>query len=124
MEEKVEALQRDVELLQREVQRRNQELMGALTILCLPMSTNRKLEVGFSVLRRLPDDVLKLIIDRYTKEGIRSDMTFDQIMEPMIKSLGFERLWSIIGKEKIREEFGEWALARWTEMSKDHGCEA
>ncbi|MEW5841474.1 MAG: hypothetical protein AB1753_10775, partial [Thermoproteota archaeon] len=75
MEEKVEALQRDVELLQREVQRRNQELMGALTILCLPMSTNRKLEVGFSVLRRLPDDVLKLIIDRYTKEGIRSDMT-------------------------------------------------
>jgi hypothetical protein len=123
LEQRVERLEEDLKLMNRELQRRNQELMGVFTILCLPMSTSRKMEVGFSILIRLPEDVLKLITDRYLKEAARSDLTFDQIVEPMVKAWGFEKAWSVVTAEKIREQFGEWALGRWLEMSKTHGCE-
>lgn len=123
VEEELEMLRREMELLRKEVERRNQQLMGVLTILCLPMTTNRKLEVGFSVIKELKDDILKLIIERYVKEGVRSDLNFDEIMNPMVTTLGIEKLWKLLDKEKIKENFGDWALARWIEIGKAHRCE-
>jgi hypothetical protein len=91
-EEQIDDLKREVELLHREVARRNQEMMGFITVLCLPMSTKRKLEVGFTIIKELPDPFLREILERYIKEGVKSEMNFDQIIEPMPIVTLFNRL--------------------------------
>jgi hypothetical protein len=97
--------------------------MGAITILCLPISTSRKLEIGFKMIEKLPDDTLKMIIKRYVEEGKKSDVSFDNMIDPMVRILGFERLWKILDAETIRLHYGEWALAKWQDMAKSHHCE-
>jgi hypothetical protein len=87
--------------------------------------TKRKLEVGFKLLvnSRLDDTVLKDIIGRYLSECAKNDLSFDSSIEPMIESMGFERLWKIMDKERLKEHFGEWSLYRWTELARGHKCE-
>ena len=123
LEEQVEFLRRELQTLHSENRRRAEELMGILTILCLPMSNKRRMEIGFSVVKNLSNEKLGPLLERYIKEAMRSEMGFDEIFEPMIKTVGFERLWKLIDKRKIQELFGELTLGRWIEMGKSHPCE-
>ncbi len=122
-EEKIETLKHEIELIHREVRRRNDEMLGYLTVLCLPMSTKRRLEIGFNLIKSLADETLKSIIGRYVSEASKSELTFDDIIDPLVRVIGFERAWKILPLKMIRETFGEWALARWLEMAKTHACE-
>ncbi|MGB6673922.1 MAG: hypothetical protein WBE34_15940 [Candidatus Nitrosopolaris sp.] len=92
-EEKIEVLKREVELLHRELQRRNNQMLGFPTVLYLPISTKRRLEIGFIIVKDLADETLKAIIGRCVKEASRSEMTFDDIIDPLVRTIGFERVW-------------------------------
>jgi hypothetical protein len=89
----------------------------------LSISTKRRLEIGFNLIKSLADETLKSIIGRYVSEASKSELTFDDIIDPLVRVIGFERAWKILARKMIRETFGEWALARWLEMAKTHACE-
>ncbi len=123
LQEQIDLLKQELEILHRTNRRRDENLLGVVTILCLPMSEKRKLEIGFALIKDLENQLLIPIIDRYLKECKKSEVSFDDIFDPMVRAIGFEKLWSVIDKAKIRDLFGEWALTRWIDMAKSHPCE-
>jgi len=123
MEERVSDLERELKNTRQQIQELTQELMGTVTILCLPLSDGRRLELGFKQIERLPNNILKMIIQRYVKESKLSDLSFDTMITPLVSVLGFERAWKVLSREIIKEIYGEWALGKWDEMAKSHPCE-
>lgn len=123
LDTRVEDLETDLRNTKKQVEMLTEQLMGTLTILCLPMPTGKKLEFGFKMLEKLPNHILKVIVKRYVSESKFIDLKFDEMVDPMYRTFGFERLWKILDGETIREVYGEWSLARWQEMAKTHQCE-
>ena len=123
IDERVSDLERELKNTQKQIMRLSEELMGTITILCLPLSNSRKLELGFKQVQQLPRDILKVIIRRYIKESKHSDLSFDAMITPVVSVLGFERAWKVLTRETINEVYGEWALGKWDEMAKSHPCE-
>lgn len=123
LDERVTDLERDLKNSQKQIEKLTQELMGTITILCLPLSEGRRLELGFKQISELPNNILGIIIDRYVKESKHSDLSFDSMVTPLVSVLGFERAWKVLTREKIKDEYGDWALSKWDEMAKSHPCE-
>jgi hypothetical protein len=124
IEERISDLERNFEALFKSINRRNQELVGQLLTLSLPMSNKRRLETTALILKtiNLDDAILKSIFLRYFNEGIKSDLKFEDLIEPLINTLGFEKLWKIIDKEIIRERFGIVAESKWLAFEKQYPC--
>lgn len=122
-DERLQILEDGFESARKQIERLVEQLMGMITILCLPMSANKKLEFGFKTIESLPNHILKIIIRRYIEESKKIDMKFDDMIDPMFLVFGFERLWKVIDRETIREVYGEWALNKWDVMGKNHKCE-
>ena len=123
IDERVSDLERDLETTQKQITKLTQELMGTITILCLPLTNSRKLELGFRQVEQLPNNILKVIVRRYVNESKHSDLSFDLMVTPLVSVLGFERAWKILTRETIKEVYGEWSLGKWDEMAKNHPCE-
>ena len=123
LDERVTDLEHGMKSAQKQLERLTESLMGGITILCLPLPTNTRLEIGFNLIKGLPDDILKLIIKRYIIEGKKSELRFDDLLNPMIRILSFERLWKLLDHETLRTTYGEWELNKWNEMEKNHPCE-
>ena len=123
IEERIKILEDGFENARKQTERLVEQLMGMITILCLPMSPTKKLEFGFKTIEKLPNQILKIIIRRYVEESKKIDIKFDDMIDPMFLTFGFERLWKILNRETIREFYGEWALSKWETMGKSHKCE-
>ena len=123
IENKVEYIEQELKLMRREMIKLTEEFMGTITILCLPLTDSRRLELGFKQISELPNAPLKVIVRRYVMESKMSDLKFDDMVDPMVRMLGFERLWKILDAETIKNNYGDWALSKWQEMAKNHPCE-
>ena len=123
LEERVSDLEKELKTTQKQIIRLTEELMGTITILALPLSNVRKLELGFTSIRDLPNKPLKIIIHRFVIESKNSDLNFDEMITPIVSVLGFERAWKLLSREIIKETYGDWALGKWEEMAKSHPCE-
>lgn len=123
LDERVRDIEFGLKNAQRQFERITESLLGSITILCLPLATTKRLEIGFNLIKKLPDDILKLIIKRYLSEGKQSELKFDDLVNPMIRVFGFERLWKLLDQEVLRETYGEWELNKWLEMGKHQKCE-
>jgi len=123
IDERVSDLERELLNTQKQIVKLSEELMGTITILCLPLSNSRKLELGFKQIEQLPNNILRIIIVRYIKESKHSDLSFDTMITPVVSILGFERAWKVLTRETINEVYGEWALGKWDEIAKSHPCE-
>jgi hypothetical protein len=121
--ERLDDLERNFKNIQKQIERLTQELMGTITILCLPLSNGRRLEFGFKQIEQLPNHILQIIIQRYVTESKHSDLSFDEMITPIVSVFGFERSWKVLPRETIKDIYGEWALAKWDEMAKSHPCE-
>ena len=97
--------------------------MGTITILCLPLQKGRRLELGFKQISKIPNSILTVILERYVIESKNSDLNFDEMINPVVSVLGFERAWKILTKTTIRKNYGDFAIMRWEEMAKSHSCE-
>ena len=124
LDQRVTDLEINFKALFNSISRRNQELLGYLLVLSLPMSDKRRLETTTSILKttKLEPVVLKEILLRYFKEGIKSDLKFDDLIEPLINIIGFEELWKTITTEMIRELFGEVGVVKWIGYEKYYPC--
>ena len=123
IENKVQYLEQELKTLRKQMTRMTEEFMGTIAILCLPLSNSKRLEIGFKQIRDLPNVPLKVIMKRYVIESKLSNMSFDEMINPIINVLGFERAWKVVDDETIRDNYGEWDLNRWKEMAKTHSCE-
>jgi hypothetical protein len=123
LEERVAYLERELTTSQKQITNLSQELLGTITILCLPLSQSKRLEIGFKLLRELPPKILEVIVKRYVQESKSADLNFDGMISPIVNMLGFERAWKILSRETIKDSYGDWALGRWDEMAKSHECE-
>lgn len=123
IEERLKILEDGFEGARKQTERLVEQLMGMITILCLPMSHNKKLEFGFKTIEKLPNSILKIIVRRYVEESKKIDIKFDDMIDPMFLVFGFERLWKVLDRETVREFYGEWALNKWDIMGKSHKCE-
>lgn len=123
LEEKVSYLEDELKSTQKQIMNITQELMGTVILLCLPLSKGRRLELGFKQIRKIPDAILKTIIETYVGESKHSDLNFDEMISPVVTMLGFERSWKILPTEIIRKYYGDYSAAKWMEMAKDHNCE-
>ena len=123
IDERVSDLEKDLKNTQKQIIKLSEELMGTITILCLPLTDSRKLELGFKQVEQLPNKILNVIIRRYIMESKHSDLSFDTMITPVVSVLGFERAWKVITREIINDVYGEWALGKWDEMAKSHPCE-
>jgi hypothetical protein len=124
LEERIRNLELGQETMQRYLPRISQELLGYLLILSLPMSDRRRLELTSALLNKikLDDATLGLILLRYFNEGKLSDFGFDDIINPLVKTFSFDRLWKVVDVEQVREIFGEMAVARWNELERYSPC--
>ncbi|PJC49821.1 MAG: hypothetical protein CO032_08080, partial [Nitrosopumilales archaeon CG_4_9_14_0_2_um_filter_34_16] len=118
IDERVNDLERELKNTQKQITKLSEELMGTITILCLPLTHSRKLELGFKQVEQLPNNILKVIIRRYIMESKHSDLSFDTMITPVVSVLGFERAWKVITRTTINEVYGEWSLGKWDEMAK------
>lgn len=123
IKERVNDLERDLQNTQKQITRLTQELMGTVTILCLPLTDSRKIELGFKQVEQLPNNVLKVIVKKYVEESKHSDLSFDAMVTPVVGVLGFERAWKVLTRDTIKEVYGDWSLGKWDEMAKSHPCE-
>lgn len=123
VEERLDLLTQSIENAGKQMERLTEQLMGTIVILCLPMSSTKKLEFGFKAIEKLPSHILKIIIRRYIEESKRVDLKFDDMIDPMFVVFGFEQLWHLVDRETIREFYGEWALNKWDTLGKSHKCE-
>lgn len=121
--ERVSYLEDELKSTKKQLLNLTEELMGTITILCLPLPRGRRLELGFKQISKIPDNILKLIVERYVIEAKNSDLSFDDMISPVVSVLGFERSWKILTISTIRKNFGEWAVGKWEEMAKNHPCE-
>jgi hypothetical protein len=124
LESRVNNLEGTLKALHYSISRRNNELLGTLLVLSLPMSDKRRLETAIAVLKsiELDDLILKDVLFRYLGEGIRSNLGFADLIEPLIDGLGFEKLWKLINKEDIKKLFGEVATTKWTDFERHFPC--
>lgn len=121
--EKVKFLEEELKSTKKQLLNLTEELMGTITILCLPLPRGRRLELGFKQIGKIPNDILKVILERYVLESKNSDLSFDEMINPMVSVLGFERTWKILSIPTIRKNYGEYAVAKWEELAKNHACE-
>ena len=110
LEERVDLLTSSIENAGKQMERLTEQLMGTIVILCLPMTSAKKLEFGFKSIEKLPNHILKIIIRRYVEESKKADMKFDEMVDPLFLVFGFEKLWKLLDRETIKEFYGEWAL--------------
>jgi len=123
IEERVSYLEKELTSSRKQIEKLYEELLGTITILCLPINKTRRLELGFKQVEKLPNNPLKMIIQRYVIEGKKIDLSFDEIVNPIVSVLGFDRAWKLLSSETIRENYGEWAQSKWEEMGRNHTCE-
>ena len=123
IEERVAYLERELTTAQKQISNLTQELLGTITILCLPLSQSKKLEVGFKLISELPPKILEVIVKKYVQESKNVDISFDTMISPIVNILGFERAWKVLSRETVKDSYGEWALSKWDEMAKSHKCE-
>ena len=123
MNEAIEYLEKELTSSRKQIEKLYEELLGTITILCLPLNKTRRLELGLKQVEKLPNNPLKMIIQRYVIESKKIDLSFDEIINPIVSVLGFERAWKLLPSEIIKENYGEWAEAKWEEMGKNHSCE-
>jgi hypothetical protein len=125
LRDRVDNLEASAESVLKMMNRRNQELVGLLLTLSLPMSDRRRIETSVEIMKalKLDDTILKNVIDRYFKEGIRSELRFEEIVDPLISSFGFEHIWKLVEREKIRTLFGTVAESKWMDMERNYPCE-
>jgi hypothetical protein len=123
-EDRIKNLEMSQEALSKYLLRVNQNMLGYLLILSLPMTTKRRLELTSSLLNSisLDDLVLRDVLIRYLHEGRLGEINFEQLLEPLVKVFGFDRLWKMIKVEDVREIFGEMAVIRWLELEKHSPC--
>jgi len=123
IEERVSYLEKELTSSRKQIEKLYEELLGTITILCLPLNKTRRLELGLKQVEKLPNNPLKMIIQRYVIESKKIDLSFDEIINPIVSVLGFDRAWKLLPSETIREIYGEWASAKWEEMGRNHTCE-
>lgn len=123
MGDRVSYLERELKTAQQQITALTENLLGTITILCLPLSVGKRLEIGFKQIKDLPDDILTIIVKRYVQEAKYSDVSFDEMISPLVAILGFERAWKILSRETVKDNYGEWALNKWEEMARNHPCE-
>ena len=123
IEERVSYLEKELINSRKQIEELYEELMGTITILCLPLNKGRRLELGFKQIKKLPNNALQMIIKRYVIESKKMDLSFDEMINPVVSVLGFERSWKLLSSESIMEIYGEWAVGKWEEMAKAHPCE-
>lgn len=123
IEDRIEKVEEELKNVNKQMERLVEQLMGTITILCLPMPTSRKLELGFKMIEKIPDSILQVIVRRYIEEGKKSDVKFDDMIDPMVRIFGIERSWKLIDRETIKENYGELALNKWDELGRTHKCE-
>ena len=109
--------------MKKQVESLTEQLFGSITILCLPLPRGRRLEIGFKQIGGLPNGVLGMIVKRYIAESRTSDLSLDEMLSPVVTVFGFERAWKIIGRDDLRDAYGEYAVLKWEEMAKSHPCE-
>lgn len=97
------------------------QLFGSITILCLPLPRGKCLGLGFNQVGRLPNGVLNMIVKRYISESRTSDLSFDEMLSPLVAV--FERAWKIIGIAHLHDTYEGYAILRWEKMAKSHRCE-
>ena len=121
--ERIRLLEGELKAIRKQIETLTEELFGSIAILCLPLSRNRRLELGFKQIGRLPNGVLRVIVKRYMAEGRASDIAFDEMVGPVVAAFGFERAWKIISAGDLRDAYGDYAVLRWEDMAKAHPCE-
>ena len=121
--ERMAYLEEELKALRKEVKSLTEHLLGSITILCLPLSRSRRLELGFKQVEHLPNSILTMIAERYISESRTSDLNFDDMLSPLVAVFGFERAWKIISIDHLRDTYGIYAVLRWEEMAKSQPCE-
>lgn len=124
LEERIHTLELSLEAVVRHTQRLNQQILGYLLVLSLPMSNKKRIESTVAILNtfKLDDQILQDILLRYFREGVKSEMSFEDLLTPIVNSFGFDRLWNTINVEDIRKMFGELGVLRWNELEKASPC--
>ena len=123
IENKIQYLEDELKTMKKEMIRMIEDFMGTIAILCLPLSVQKRLEIGFKQIQQLPNTPLKVIMKRYVIESKASNLSFDDMINPIVSVLGFERAWKILDGETIKDNYGDWDLNRWKEMAKSNPCE-
>ena len=121
--ERIEYLEGELKAVKKQIESLTEQLFGSITILCLPLPRGKRLELGFKQVERLPNGVLNVIVKRYISESRTSDLSFEEMLSPLVAVFGFERAWKIIGIDHLRDTYGDYAVLRWEEMAKSHPCE-
>ena len=121
--ERIAYLEEELRAMKKQVESLTEQLFGSITILCLPLPRGRRLEIGFKQIGGLPNGVLGMIVKRYIAESRTSDLSLDEMLSPVVTVFGFERAWKIIGRDDLRDAYGEYAVLKWEEMAKSHPCE-
>jgi len=123
LEERIDIIQSSLENAGKQMERLTEQLMGTIVILCLPLSSTKKLEFGFKAIEYLPTHILRIIIRRYIEESKKADVKFDDMIDPMFLVFGFEKLWKMLDNETIRKFYGEWAQSKWETEGQKHKCD-
>ena len=123
IEERIDTLEQELKTAKKQIERLTEELIGTIAINCLPLPQSKKLAIGFKMLKILPQAPLIIIIKRYVAESRMSNLSFDEMINPIVNELGFERAWKVLSHETIKDVYGDWDLNRWKEMAKSHPCE-
>ena len=121
--ERIAYLEEEMKSMGKQVRSLTEQILGSVVILCLPLPRGKRLEIAFKQIENLPNGVLGIIVRRYITESRTSDLSFDDMLGPVVAAFGFERAWKIIEANQLRETYGDYAVLRWEEMAKSHPCE-
>ena len=121
--ERIAYLEEEMKSMGKQVRSLTEQILGSVVILCLPLPRGKRLEIAFKQIENLPNGVLGIIVRRYITESRTSDLSFDDMLGPVVAAFGFERAWKIIEANQLRETYGDYAVLRWEEMAKRHPCE-
>lgn len=121
--ERIAYLEEEIKAIKKQVRSLTEQVLGSVAILCLPLPQGKRLEIAFKQIENLPNGVLEVIVRRYVSESRTSDLSFDDMLSPVVGVLGFERAWKIIDKSHLSKTYGDYAVLRWEEMAKSHPCE-